>query len=1041
MNLAKLAIEKRAVTYFVVALLTVGGTLSFFQLGWLEDPEYTVKVASITTQYPGATAAEVELEVTDLIETKLQEMVELKEVWSYSRPGTSIVKLEILPQYWADELPQVWDVVRKKVRDIEAQLPPGAGTPQIGDDFGFVLGFLLAITGDGFSEAELEQYAKDLRKEMSLVPGVARVDLWGVQEKRVYVDVSQAQMANLGITREAVNRTLAYQNEVVDGGKVDVQDQRVRIAPTGAFGSAEEIGDLTIRGDTALSSGFAPSEPSVKLGDTGETIRIRDIATVNAGYADPPNDLMRQNGEPAIALAAAPRSGTNIVTVGRALDARVAEVVADFPVGIEVEKISWQADQVYDSIAAFMVNLAQAVAIVLVVLALTMGVRMGVLIGLSGLVYAILGTFIIMAIAGIDLQRVSLGALIIAMGMMVDNAIVVADGFVVRLGSGMDRVEAAIESAGQPAMPLLGATVVATMAFYPIFASPESTGEYARSLFQVVAISLLFSWLLSQTVTPLLCVVMLPDPDPSEQGHDPYATPFFLRFRALLGWAIRKRIVVLAGMIVLLFTSGWGFRFVTQTFFPDSSRLQMMIDYWMPEGTRIATTSETLRSIEDELLSHEDVESVSTFIGRGPPRFYLPVDPEMSYSSYGQLVVNTTSLAGVGRVIDHIDPWLLENAPQALVRVRRYGVGSWNDWKFEARFSGPGDADPETLRELAAQGVAILKATPLAKEARTNWRQRIPVLAPQYAQERARWANVSREDIARASRRSFDGILVGLYREADDMIPIVVRNVEQERLVAAAALSQLQVIPSFSTDVVPLSAVVRGIEPEWEESSIHRFDRRRAITVQASPRNATLPQLMAEVKADFEAIPLPPGYTLEWDGELGTQQDSISGLIPGLAPTVVIMTLIIVVLFNAYRPPLIIFAVIPFAVIGITLGLLVTRIPFGFMSLLGAMSLSGMMIKNSVVLLDEVNLNLEKGLSQYEAIVQAAVSRLRPVANAAATTIFGMAPLLQDTFWVSMAITIMAGLLFGTILTMVVVPVLYATFFRIETPREGETGA
>ena len=1038
MNLAALAIEKRAVTYFLLFLLFTAGASSFFELGWLEDPEYTVKVAAINIPYPGATAEEVELEVTDLIESKLQEMTQIKEIWSYSHPGLSVIKAEIRPEYWADVLPQVWDVLRKKVADVEGGLPPGAGPVQIDDDFGFVLGFLLAMTGDGFSYAELEDYAKDLRKAMSVVPGVARVDLWGIQDKRVYVDVSQAQLSALGITPASLSRTLSVQNAIVDAGSVDVQTQRYRIAPSGQFTSAEEIGDLAFRGDTSGESQRSKStdataliSPSELFGTTGEIIRLRDFATVTEGYVEPPSAVMRHNGQPSIALAIAPSSGVNVVALGRVLDERLAAAMADYPIGIEIEHISWQSDLVLESIRGFMINLIEAVLIVFVVLALTMGVRMGIIIGLSGLVLAILGTFIIMSIAGIDLQRVSLGALVIAMGMMVDNAIVIADGFAVRLQQGMDRKQAAIESAGQPAWPLFGATLVATMAFYPIYASPESTGEYARSLFQVVAISLLFSWVLSQTATPLMCMQMLPDPDRTDGDGDLYGGRFYQRFRGVLRAVIKRRVPFLGGMLVLLVVSMGGFGYVEQMFFPDSSRLQLMIDYWLPEGTRIQETSADLDLVEEELEKLPQVASVSAFVGRGPPRFYLPVDPEMPYASYGQLVVNTNTLAEVDEVIEHIEPWLFENMPQALARVRKYGVGSWNDWKFEARFAGPMTADPAVLRRLGAEGVAILERSPLAKEARTNWRERTRMLIPEYVQERGRWASVSRGDLASATRRAFDGVQVGLYREDDSLIPIVVRNVESERAMAAASMEQLQVSPALSIETVPLSAVTRGIDARWEDRTIHRWDRRRAITVQASPRGVQLPELLADVRAEFEAIALPPGYTLEWDGEFGTQQDSLAGLVPGVAPTVVIMTLIIVMLFNSFRPPIIIFAVIPFAVIGITVGMLATSTAFGFMALLGAMSLSGMMIKNSVVLLDQVSLNLSEGMEAYDAVVEAAVSRLRPVLNAAATTVFGMAPLLQDTFWVSMAVTIMAGLLFGTILTMVVVPVLYATFYKI----------
>jgi multidrug efflux pump subunit AcrB len=524
----------------------------------------------------------------------------------------------------------------------------------------------------------------------------------------------------------------------------------------------------------------------------------------------------------------------------------------------------------------------------------------------------------------------------------------------------------------------------------------------------------------------------LPDPKQGTEGADPYASPFYQRFRHLLSAAIRNRVLFVASLTGLLIVSLWGFRFVPQMYFPDSSRLQFMVDYWLPQGARIEETSARMQLIEHELLQQPGVESVSAFVGQGPPRFYLPVDPEDSYSAYGQLIVNTDSLDSVDRVMAAIKPWAQANMPEAMVRVRKYGVGSFNDWKFEARFSGPAEADPDVLRALAEKGMAILEASPYATEVRTNWRQRERELVPTYNQERGRWAGVTREDLAAATRRAYDGLPVGQYRDGDDLIPILVRNPQAERERAAIDLDVLQIIPSLSTDSVPVSQVVDGIEGEWIDPLIWRWDRRRAITVQSSVADGyTAPTLRAAVLSDFEAIELPPGYALEWRGEFDSSLQSQEALAPGIVPAVVIMALIIVVLFNSFRMPMIIFLVIPFVVIGITFGLLLTQVPFGFIALLGAMSLSGMMIKNAVVLLDQVNLNLEEGMTSYNAVVEAAVSRLRPVVNAAATTVFGMAPLLQDVFWISMAVAIMFGLAFGTILTMVLVPVLYALFYKV----------
>ncbi len=1017
MNLTRLALKKKAITYFITLLIVIGGINSFFKLGWLEDPEFTVKTAAIVTSYPGANAEEVELEVTDRIELKLQEMQEIKQIYSESRPGLSIVKVDIKDSVWSKKLPQVWDAMRKKIRDIENTLPPGSAAPLVNDDFGYVFGFLMAVTGDGFNYAQLKEHVDNLRKELSLLKGVARIDLWGEQDEHIYLDVSQTRLAALGLTSEDLQRTLQLQNAVVDAGNLGVQSERLRVVPTGTFSSPQDIGNLVI------SSGrFNPS-------GGGELIQIRDIATITRGYVDPPQKLMRLNGKPSIAMALAPISGANVVEVGKAIDARLQELNAEIPIGIEVERISWQGDQVRDSIAAFMINLVEAVAIVLLVLAVTMGVRVGIIIGISGLVLAILATFIIMQSMGIDLHRVSLGALIIAMGMMVDNAIVVVDGFVVKLKQGVERKQAAIEAASVPAWPLLGATIVACMAFYPIYVSPASTGEFAGSLFVVVAISLVVSWVMSQTLTPMMCVAMLPDP--KNDGGDVYGGKLYQSFRSLLRTAIKQRMVFILGMVILLVASIIGFGQVKQLFFPDSARQQLMIDYWEPEGTRIKQLSANLKKLEDHLAADEMVSSVSSFIGQGPPRFYLPVSPESNHSSYAQLVVNTTSLEANDKVLNSIRPWIEKNYPGTMIRVRKYPVGSFNDWPFEARFSGPAEADPEVLRDLAAQGMAILEASPYAKEVRTNWLNRVKKLEPVYSQAQGRWAGVSRDDLAQASRRSFDGVPVGQYREGNHLIPIVLRHTPAERRNAATNFEQLQIIPAFSTKTIPLMQVTKEVNVGWEDPVIWRWDRRRAITVQASPEGVTFPAMLKSMQADFEAIKMPPGYRLEWHGEYNSSKESQDGLKPGMLPAVVIMVLIIVVLFNAYRPPLIIFLVIPFAIIGITAGLLMTNTPFGFMAVLGAMSLSGMMIKNAIVLLDQINVNLADGMSAYKSIVEAAVSRLSPVVNAAATTVLGMAPLLQDGFWVSMAVTIMFGLAFGTLLTMIAVPVLYALLYKI----------
>jgi multidrug efflux pump subunit AcrB len=1038
MQLAKIAVENKAVTYFALLLILVVGTASYFQLGQLEDPDFTVKTAMVVTQYPGASPKEVELEVTDRIETAIQKLPQLRFLTSYSHAGLSIIKVEIKQEYWADRLPQVWDEMRSKIRDVRATFPPGVKAPNVFDDFSFVYGFVLAVTGEGFSYAKLEDYVKSIKKELSLIPGVARVELWGAQPRVIYLDASEQKLTDLGISAENFLATLQTQNLVVDAGSLEIGDRRLRIAPSGQFRQPQDIGELKIRTSLLDKLGDIPADLAgarnpVKR--SSQFISLKDLATVRLGYLEPPLTQMRYDGQPAIGIAIANVTGGNIVDTGKGLDRKIQEIVADLPIGIELHRVAWQSDLVVQAIGDFMINLAEAVLIVMVVLTLVMGWRMGVIIG-GALILTILGTFAVMAAMKIDLQRISLGALIIALGMMVDNAIVVADGMVTRLKKGMDRVEAAIEAASQPSASLMGATIIAVMAFYPIYSAKADAGEYAASLFVVVGISLLVSWVIALTITPVMCIDLVAAPkETSEKGADSDSGGVFKVFRNALEHAIRLRWATIGCMVGLLAVSVYGFQFVDRLFFTDASRQQFMIDVWAPEGTKIQEVASLIEPIEARLGKDDKVESVSSFIGSGGPRFYLPLDPELPYASYAQLIVNTKSLDDVDTLIADLEPWVKDAVPQALIRLRKYTAGPGNTWQFEARFSGPAEADPNTLRGLARQGQQILQASPYAKHVRTDMRQRVLKLVPEYDQETGRWTGTSRSDIGHATRFGYDGLPVGLYREGDNLYPIIVRRVEEERRRLSDDLDLLQVMPSLSVKSIPLSAVTTGINIEMEDPTIVRWNRRRAVTVQASPSGVTFPTLFDEVRPAFEAIKLPPGYKLEWRGEYFSTKDSQESLKPGAAPSLIIVLFIIVALFNAFRPPLIILLMVPFALIGITGGLLGFGQPFSFMALLGAMSLFGMMIRNAIVIIDEFNLNMEHGSTPYDAVVDGAVSRLRPVVLAAATTVLGVLPLVQDIFWVAMAVTISAGLTFGTIVTMFLLPVVYATFYKIRAPK------
>ncbi len=1022
MSLTEFAIKNQVVTWLAVALLIIAGWLSYETLGKLEDPEFTIKTAAIVTEYRGAGPEQVEREVTDRIEIALQEIPEIDYIESLSRAGLSIVKVEIKSQYWSDKLPQIWDTLRRKIRNVEGDLPQGASRPEIRDDYGDVYGFVLAVTGDGFDYKDLEYETKNLKRKLSLVDGVSRVEFWGKRPRAIYLQVRESRLAEAGVTPNDIARTLNLQNGITPSGNIYYDTQSARIDLSGTFFSIDDIANLSIR-----PAGASPSAIS-----NDEQIKIRDIADVREEFIEPSLQIMRYNDQPAIGLAIANVPGTNVVALGQRLEAKLNTLQAQTPIGITVHKVSWQAGEVSRAINAFIISLIEALAIVLVVLTLAMGWRMGIVIG-TALVLTIFGTFVLMSLLGIDLQRLSLGALIIAMGMMVDNSIVVGDGILARLRQGMDREKAALEASLTPSWPLLGATIIAVLAFYPIGGSTESVGEYCLSLFQVVGISLLLSWVISMTVTPLQCMALLKVKD--TQTGNLYQAPVYHMYRAILEKALRFRIVTLGGMTVLLIFSGGVFQFIPQIFFPDSARAQFMVDMYAQTGTRVSHTAELLKKAEEKISQMDGVESVSSFIGSGPPRFYLPVEPELNFTSYGQLIVNVDEQKKINGLVAQIDPWLKENFPDVpTFRTRKYSVGPGNTWKFELRILAPEGASLDEIRALGQTGLDMIKDHPYVADARLDWRERAPKVQLAYNQAEGLWTGVSRSDVAASTQRAFDGLPVGQFREGDELRPVLLRNISNERD-NPSALYTVQVPEAYSGETVPLSQLVDEIALEWEDPIIWRRNRLRMIRIEAEPApGVTLQTLKSSVQDQFDQFErnLPEGYSMEWGAEAESSADSQKSLIPGIIPAIIAMFFIIVVLFNALRPALIIFLTIPLAVIGISLGLLFTGSSFGFMALLGALSLAGMMIKNAIVLLDEIQLNVgPRGQSAYDAIVNAGMSRLNPVAMAAGTTVLGVLPLIPDVFWTSMGVVIMAGLSFGTILTLIVVPVLYSLFYGV----------
>ena len=1012
MNLAELAIRNKTTTLVLTIVFFVGGINSFNNLSRLEDPEFTIKEALVITPYPGATATEVETEVSDKIEQAVQQLGQLKEVESKSDRGLSTVTVRIKDQYDKHSLPQVWDELRRKIGDVQGQLPPGAGPSIVNDDYGDVWGIFIAIYGDEYSYAELKEVAKLLRRELLLVKDVAKIEFWGDRTEAVYIVPNRDRMSQLGIHPSQIIEKLRDKNLVADAGRVEVGPEFIAIAPTGTFMSVKEFEDLLIMGHKS-----------------GQQIYLRDVADVRRGYVEPPKNALQYDGHPAIGFGISTTRGGNVVMMGEAIEARMKELADRIPLGVEFGIISLQSDAVTTAIDGFLVSLIEAVVIVIVVLLVFMGLRSALIIG-AILALTILSTFIFMGPWNVALERISLGALVIALGMLVDNAIVVVDGMLVRINKGQDRTEAARDVVAQQSMPLLGATVVAIMAFGAIGLSQDSTGEFCRSLFQVVLLSLGLSWLTGMTVAPLLCVMFLKQEKqkPGQEAKDPYGGFLFVMYRKLLLKAIRFRWITVLVVLVVFGIALWGFQFIDSSFFPDSTRPQFMVDVWLPQGTHINETIGTSEDIEEYLADLEGTTHVTTLAGAGGMRFLVTYAPEKANSAYLQFLVDVEDYTLIDKLIPQVEKHLLAEFPDVEVYGRKILLGPGFGGKIQIRFSGP---DPNVLRGLAGKSMDILYEDGGAKAIRTDWRQRVKVMRPIVAEEEANNAGVTTQDVALAAKGSFEGVRVGVYRESDELLPILFRAPEEERS-NVASVTNLQIWSPAAQQSIPLRQVVRDFETTFEDEILQRLNRKTTITVHADPAEGTAAALLGRIRSQVEALDMGPDYELEWWGEYRDSTRAQAGIAASLPFFFLAMVLIVITLFNSLRLPLIIWLTVPLAVIGVTAGLLLTKQPFGFMALLGFMSLSGMLIKNAIVLVDEIESQKREGSPVFKAIVDSGVSRLRPVSMAALTTALGMIPLLVDAFFVAMAVTIIAGLMAATVLTMIVLPVFYSVFFRVK---------
>ncbi|HBC3861111.1 efflux RND transporter permease subunit VmeI [Vibrio parahaemolyticus] len=1018
-GIAAYFIRNRVISWMVSLIFLIGGIAAFFGLGRLEDPAFTIKDAMVVTSYPGATPQQVEEEVTYPLEKAIQQLTYVDEVNSISNRGLSQITVTMKNNYGPDDLPQIWDELRRKVNDLKVTLPPGVNEPQVIDDFGDVYGILLAVTGDGYSYKELLDYVDYLRRELELVDGVSKVSVSGQQQEQVFIEVSMKKLSSIGLSPNTVFNLLSTQNIVSDAGAIRIGDEYIRIQPTGEFQSVDELGDLLITESGAQGLIF-----------------LKDVAEIKRGYVEVPSNIINFNGSLALNVGVSFAQGVNVVEVGKAFDRRLAELKYQQPVGVEISEIYSQPKEVDKSVSGFVISLAQAVGIVIIVLLFFMGLRSGLLIGLI-LLLTVLGTFIFMKYLAIDLQRISLGALVIALGMLVDNAIVVVEGILIGTQKGRTRLQAATDIVTQTKWPLLGATVIAVTAFAPIGLSEDSTGEYCGTLFTVLLISLMLSWFTAISLTPFFADIFFKG-QKIKQGegeeNDPYKGIIFVAYKKFLEFCMRRAWLTVVVLIVGLGASVYGFTLVKQSFFPSSTTPIFQLDVWLPEGTDIRATNDKLKELESWLAEQEHVDHITTTAGKGLQRFMLTYAPEKSYAAYGEITTRVDNYEALAPLMARFRDHLKANYPEINYKLKQIELGPGGGAKIEARIIG---SDPTVLRTIAAQVMDIMYADPGATNIRHDWRERTQVLEPQFNESQARRYGITKSDVDDFLSMSFSGMTIGLYRDGTTLMPIVARLPEDERI-DIRNIEGMKIWSPAQSEFIPLQQVTMGYDMRWEDPIIVRKNRKRMLTVMADPDilgEETASTLQKRLQPQIEAIQMPPGYSLEWGGEYESSGDAQESLFTTMPMGYLFMFLITVFLFNSIKEPLIVWLTVPLALIGVTTGLLALNTPFGFMALLGFLSLSGMVLKNGIVLLDQIEIEMKSGKEAYDAVVDAAVSRVRPVCMAAITTILGMIPLLPDIFFKPMAVTIMFGLGFATILTLIVVPVLYRLFHKVSVPK------
>ncbi|MFI3315714.1 MAG: efflux RND transporter permease subunit [Rikenellaceae bacterium] len=1035
MNIGKWALSNSKLVYYFIAILVVGGVLSYSGMSKLEDPSITVKQAMVVTTYPGASSYEVELQVTDKLEKAIYTMSNIDKIDSRSSSDLSIITVGLLSTTPDNETEQYWDLLRRKVADVQSSLPDGASSSVVIDSYGDVFGMFYALSGDGYSNEELTDYAEHIKQKIQAIDGVSKIELYGIDKPTIDISIYEDRIANLGVSPTEILQTIKGQNKTVYSGYFNSDNQRIRVNVSDKFSSVEDLENLIIKGHES------------------DQILLKDIAKVERSYLEPMRNALYFDKQPAIGISISALKGTDITKIGKEIENQIAQITQKtLPVGIECNKVFFQPNEVKSAINTFIINLLGSITIVIVVLMFAMGFKSGVLLGVT-LLITVLGSLLFLNMVDGTLQRVSLATFILAMGMLVDNAIVIVDGILIDLKRGKLRSRALTDIGRKTAMPLLGATLIAIMAFLPLFLSPDTAGVYVRDLFVVLTVSLMLSWVLSLTLVPLLAKYMLkPTLDSGKKEHKRLTQKMVSR---LLMWALRNRTIAVVIAFGLVGVTSVIHKKLPQSFFPDLNYNQLYIEYKLPEGSNSSGTHADIESITDYLLSQADIVHVTSSVGATPSRYNLVRSIATPSLSYGELIVEFKDDKSLVESIPTLQRHLTDNYPQAYVRVKRYNL-MYNMYPIEATFSGP---DPEVLRQLTAKAQDIMSANENIMLVTSDWEPKTPLFDIEYNQSVAREIGLSRQDVAFSLLASTDGLPVDILYEGSDRETLVIKCVDKDgnRIDNLEYAPIFPIIPSTNSlssetikglmsgaisteDIIasalattPLRQAINKIDLKWEDPVVIRHNGVRTMRAQSN----NIPTVGAEdarseIVTQIEAIELPEGYSLKWQGEYESKNKSMKYLLANLPLAVVLMIGILIMLFKDYRKPLIILLCVPLLFVGAILGVWVSGLSYGFVAICGILGLIGMMIKNGVVLMDEINDQINSGKEPIKALIDSSDNRFRPVMMASMTTILGMIPLLSDAMFGSLAATIMGGLFIGTLVTLIYIPIFYSILFKIK---------